>query len=147
MSLRDSSNAAVFRIRRALEPHGWSVDVEHSAGRVYLTVDHCLSTPYGLGFANDGSDHTDFISDFLLAPEFSFVERRPEEISHASLLKKIRQAGQANLWDSSVIVVLARVLRSEGLLTRVEADWLSTAGPAWGSLIPEFKEHLRNRRP
>jgi hypothetical protein len=61
----------------------------------------------------------------------NFESSPSAQIVHESLLGSIRVAARANQWEPSVVAIVARVLRHEGVLTDAEAEWLEEAGPAW----------------
>lgn len=46
----------------------------------------------------------------------------------------VRQAAHANDWTHETVRVVARILCGAVRLTREEAEWLASAGPAWTEL-------------
>jgi hypothetical protein len=114
-----------------LEPHGWTATPTVFGARFRIGLEHPLTSVFALNFENSDEDHSDFVARTLRHREFRMIEARPAEIPHASLIQKVRSAAQFGRWDPDVVELVARILRSESLLTDAEAEWLEMAGRAW----------------
>jgi hypothetical protein len=129
--LTPTADAAVQYVRNALECNGWRVDVRATRARVNIDLSHDLTTPTVIGFAHDSSDHLEFVKQALNDHEFILIAQRPSKVVHAPLIARLREVAQANQWSEAVLVVIAEVLGSQGVLSRDEAQWLKRAGATW----------------
>jgi hypothetical protein len=127
----EASRRTLERVRDRLRRDGWAVGQGYTGEYFNIKLQHPLTSGFGFGFPNDEDDHTAFVERALAAREFRVIAERPDPIVHESLLGSIRVAARANQWEPSVVAIVARVLRHEGVLTDAEAEWLEEAGPAW----------------
>lgn len=126
-----SVEEVVDELRRELEPRGWKLQVSTEDSE-YDTVilEHPLTTPFEFSFnSNEPTGAT--VSRLLQRTEFGAIADAPDALPHVQLLGKLRSVAPVWGWDDRALTGIARVLRSEGLLTEAEADWLEAAGPAW----------------
>src|SRR5690349_18717400 len=127
-NLSSASAEAVAALRAALSPP-WTVTLRDAPpGRVSVQVDHPLTTPHGLNFADDDGDKSRFIEEFLASREVSVLADAPAQTPHARLIRRLRNVGAANRWSAEMVEVLAVVLADEGVLTDAEGKWLEVAG-------------------
>jgi hypothetical protein len=131
-ALPPSAADLISEVRAALEPDGWKVAATApSEGNVYIEVDHALSSRSGFGFRDDSPTAKEGVESWLRQDEFQAVAERPAQVDHVSLIGTFRRAAAGSGWDNAVVAIVARVLRSESLLTDDEAEWLERAGTPW----------------
>ena len=131
--LTAEAETAVAALRAAL-PAPWAVTLRDAPpGRVSVQLDHPLTTPHVVNFADDGKDKTRLIEDVLAHREVRLLADAPSETPNARLIRRLRNVAVANGWSAQIVEVLAAVLADEGVLTDAEGEWLEAAGPdAWG---------------
>jgi hypothetical protein len=126
--MTDNREELVRFLQEALEPAGWRVETSSSDPHsVRIVLQHPLSSEIVVSLPYDQATAA-FAETFLTRSEFDVVAKAPE-VPHATLIGKIRDAAGAWGWDRADIAGIARILRSEELLTEAEADWLELAGP------------------
>jgi len=88
--LSPAADTVVAALRAAL-PSPWTVTLRDAPlGRVSVQVDHPRTTPHGLNFADDDSDKSRFIEEFLASREVRVIANAPTETPNARLIRRLR---------------------------------------------------------
>jgi hypothetical protein len=130
---RDEIDETIERLRRSLEPVGWSLTSRRSDRRASVDLDHELSLPMSLMLEAAG-DPAARAGRFLSRPEISIVANAPDLMPNRTLVAALRKAAGAAAGgpgDLRMLGLVARVLESHGLLTSSESTWLEEAGVPW----------------
>ena len=135
MSADDFTDIEIYidELRTRLGEQGWRIELDIEGSRVRVTFHHDLTTPLTLSLVNGKSSLDDLMLEDFNASEFAIIAKAPPVLEHAPLLKAVREAATSHSWDNEIVVVIALILRSHGVINNDEAKWLENAGHLWGA--------------
>ena len=114
-----------------LVENGWTVTAHEVDGAEALDFDHPLSMSFGFGLRSNADD-SERVRHFLSRREFEVIQDRPQTMPHEAFLGSLRKMAGSMKWPAHVVPTVARLLGTHELVTEQEADWLESAGAAWG---------------
>jgi hypothetical protein len=129
-----STPASVVELARLLAPYGWTVTFADGGVRFpdnrVITLSHELtSEPHFNVPPNGDLDAT--AQTILRDAEIGRIASRPADLQHGVLLGRLRVVAQGWTLQPDVLGDIGSVLRSVGVISESEEDWLQSAGAAW----------------
>jgi hypothetical protein len=125
---------SVAQLASRLEPDGWIVHFAARGERFpdnrVITLSHALTSEHHF-VARPGDDLDAIVASILSDAEISRIASRPDDIQQSVLLGRLRTIGQRWKWEPNALGDIGSVLRSVGVLSESEEDWLQSAGAAW----------------
>lgn len=122
------------RLREVLEREAWRVDYrpadDRSPGPSRIVLTHELSGERSFSVP-DETQFESVVSRILGLSEIKSIRERPKALEHATLLGRLRVTGLGNRLPREAMADIGSVLRSVGLISEAEEDWLAMAGAAW----------------
>lgn len=139
-------------IRKDLQPHGWTVDVQKSGEHLSFEFRNPLSpVRSGLVF-NPGRPTSELKRDLEThiseEPEFAHTKMARPPRRKREFIGGLRWAATSYGWSNEVFHEVVGTLRHFRLLSRDEFDWLSAVGP---DVLPEqlerdWRKHITQRQ-
>ena len=129
-----STPVPVLELARFLEPDGWTVTFGDGVGRFpenrVITLTHQLTSEHHFTVRPD--DDLDATAEKILNdPEIGRIASRPADLEHGVLLGRLRVVAQGWKLEPGALGDIGSALRSVGVITESEEDWLHSAGAAW----------------
>lgn len=124
---------SIEQLRDLLEPDGWTVSFgarERFPDNRVIGLSHQLTS--SRDFVLLPGDDIDGVAHGILShPEIGRIKSRPEDVQHGELLGRLRMIAEGWRWEADALGSIGSVLRSVGVISEAEEDWLRSAGPAW----------------
>lgn len=125
--------ASIKQLRDLLEPDGWTVSFtarERFPDNRVIRLSHQLTSEHEF-VVLPGDDIDRMAQRILSQPEIGRIKSRPEDLQHGELLGRLRMIAEGWRLEPDALGSIGSVLRSVGVISEVEEDWLQSAGPAW----------------
>ncbi len=95
-----------------------------------ITLTHQLTSEHHFTVRPD--DDLDATAEKILNdPEIGRIASRPADLEHGVLLGRLRVVAQGWKLEPGALGDIGSALRSVGVITESEEDWLHSAGAAW----------------
>jgi hypothetical protein len=95
-----------------------------------IKLSHELTAEHGF-VAVPGDDIDATAEGILNHPEIARIASRPGDLQHGVLLGRLRMIAMGWKWEPDALGSIGSVLRSVGVISESEEDWLRSAGAAW----------------